>query len=192
MFRFKSLLFAVIFIFLLTSRSIIYAKEPATAAASTKESLFIHAFSSSWTPLQLSCAPVSLFHDKADIYGINIALWLGTFPTDVYGLNYSTIANFVWGKHCGLSISCIWLIVNSNYGITAAPANMTAENHGLMLGIVNIGPMGDTVGNGIQIGLINQAESGLQIGLINYNKHALLPWMPLLNWSWAKPGTKAE
>lgn len=185
MFRFKSLLFAVIFIFLLDNRTI-YAKEPLTAVASTKESHFIHAFSSSWTPLQLSCAPVSLFHDKADIYGINIALWLGTFPTDVYGLNFSTIANFVWGKHYGLSISCIWLVMNSNYGITVAPANMTAENHGLMLGIVNIGPMGDTVGNGIQIGLVNHAESGLQIGLINYNENAYIPWMPLFNFSFKR------
>ena len=76
--------------------------------------------------------------------------------------------------------------MNSNYGITVAPANMTAENHGLMLGIVNIGPMEDTVGNGIQIGLVNHAESGLQIGLINYNENAYIPWMPLFNFSFKR------
>ncbi|MBO7330110.1 MAG: hypothetical protein J6W00_15220 [Lentisphaeria bacterium] len=75
------------------------------------------------------------------------------------------------------------MVMGDNYGVSIAPANMIHRNNGLMLGLINIGPMGDTMGNGIQIGLVNQATGGLQIGLINYNSNALIPWMPLFNFS---------
>ncbi len=82
--------------------------------------------------------------------------------------------------------------MGKNYGISIAPANMVADNSGIMLGLVNIGPMGDTEGSGLQIGLVNRAESGLQIGLINYNSNALIPWMPFLNGSWPAKKTTAD
>ena len=182
MIKFKSVLMAI---FLITSGigSIAYANDTGKPEESD---IFFHAFSSPWTPIQLSCAPVSLFNNHSDIYGINIALWLGTFQNNVYGFSYAGIANFVWEKHYGVSIAGIWMVMGNNYGVSIAPANMVHENNCLMLGLVNIGVMGDTSGNGIQIGLINQADGGLQIGLINYNANALIPWMPLFNFSCKK------
>ena len=182
MIKFKSVLSAILLIIVFSICNITYATET-TIADTKKESHCFHLFSASWTPIQLSCVPVSLFDDRSDIYGINIALWLGTFPNNVYGFSYASIANFAWKKHCGISISGIWMMMGDNYGVSIAPANMIHRNNGLMLGLINIGPMGDTMGNGIQIGLVNQATGGLQIGLINYNSNALIPWMPLFNFS---------
>jgi len=186
--RFKMMLAAILFVLSLN----IFASEAKTPAGPWGKASFLYAFSSSWTPVQLSCFPVSLFHDKADVYGINIALWLGVLPQRVCGLSFSGIAAFVWEYHCGISVSGVWAVMGKNYGISIAPANMVADNSGIMLGLVNIGPMGDTEGSGLQIGLVNQAESGLQIGLINYNSNALIPWMPFLNGSWLAKKTTAD
>ena len=82
--------------------------------------------------------------------------------------------------------------MGDNYGVSIAPVNMVDENNGLMLGLTNFAPMGDTKGNGIQIGLVNHAEGGLQIGLINYNANALIPWMVLFNFSWSAKNTQSE
>ena len=160
MINFKSISSAIL---LITVFSICNATHTAetTVADIKKEAHCFHLFSASWTPIQLSCVPVSLFHDKSDVYGINIALWLGTFPNNVYGLSYAGIANFAWKKHCGISISGIWMVMGDNYGVSIAPANMVHKNNGLMLGLVNIGVMGETMGNGIQIGLVNQATGGV-------------------------------
>ena len=78
------------------------------------------------------------------------------------------------------------MLMGKNYGISIAPVNMVAENNALMLGVFNLCPMGDTKGNGVQIGLVNHAESGFQIGLIDYNKNAYIPWMPLFNFSFKR------
>jgi len=186
--RFKMMLAAILFVLSLN----IFASEAKTPAGPREEAPFLYAFSTSWTPVQLSCCPVSLFHDKADIYGINIALWLGVSPQKVCGLSFSGIVSLVWEYHCGISVSGVWSVISKNYGISIAPANMVADNSGIMLGLVNIGPMGDTVGNGLQIGLVNRAESGFQIGLVNYNSKALIPWMPFLNGSWPAKKTTSE
>ena len=182
MIKFKSVLSVILIITVFSICNTTYAAEGMMADVK-KESHCYHMFSASWTPIQLSCVPVSLFDDRADIYGINIALWLGTFPDNVYGVSYAGIANFVWKKHCGISISGIWMVMGDNYGVSIAPANMVHKNNGLMLGLVNIGVMGDTMGNGIQIGVINQATGGLQIGLFNYNSNAWIQLMPLFNFS---------
>ena len=90
------------------------------------------------------------------------------------------------------------MVMGKNYGISIAPLNMVDENNALMLGVCNFGSITDTTGNGVQIGLVNHAESGFQIGvvnhaesgfqigLINYNKNAYIPWMPLFNFSFKR------
>ena len=50
------------------------------------------------------------------------------------------------------------------------------------MGIVNC-IYGNSGSNILQIGAFNSANDGLQIGLLNYNPNALIPWMPLFNFS---------
>ena len=90
-----------------------------------------------------------------------------------------------------------------------APVTMTQDNHGVVIGLINtgvaeqesggvqiglinganngilqIGLFNQEHGNGsMQIGLYNESGSSIQFGLINYNADALIPWMPLINFS---------
>ena len=180
---FKSILIAA---FVLSACSNICADENKPSGRQEIEDLYSYAFSAPWTPIQLSCTPFSLFCNRADVYGINIGLLLGTFPNNVYGISYVGLVNMVWKNHCGISLSGIYMVMGKNYGISIAPINMVDENNALMLGVCNFGSITDTTGNGVQIGLVNHAESGFQIGLINYNKNAYIPWMPLFNFSFKR------
>ena len=180
---FRTILLAT---FILCVCSNICADENTTSVKRETEDIYQYAFSASWTPIQLSCLPFSLFDYRADVYGINIGLLFGTFPNNVYGVNYAGIVNIAGKSHCGISLSGIYMVMGKNYGISIAPLNMVDENNALMLGVCNLGPITDTTGNGVQIGLVNHAESGFQIGLINYNKNAYIPWMPLLNFSFKR------
>ena len=85
----------------------------------------------------------------------------------------------------GITISALSNLGISR-GIAAAPVNMLAENCGVSLGIFNVGLVSNCENYGIQIGLINEASFGLQIGLLNCNENALIPWMPLFNFSFKK------
>ena len=83
-----------------------------------------------------------------------------------------------------------------NYGIIPGGVNFYVNNAGISVGILNLKvdrkeeKSGSTVGvvnigkkNIFQSRIYNQAESGLQIGLLNHYPNALIPWMPLFNFS---------
>ena len=153
----------------------------------------LSAFSPSWTPVQLSFFPLYLFHyGKTKVYGVNISV-TGAAQITVYGVSCGPLIASV--DHCGIAIAGLFGLYGELSGIAVAPVNMVLKNNGVALGIFNIGnpDISMTVGSGVQIGLINEAASGLQIGLLNHNPNALIPWMPLVNWSAYKtPAGKAS
>ena len=54
-----------------------------------------------------------------------------------------------------------------------------ADNGILQIGLINQGHDNSKV----QIGLYNESTGSIQFGLINHNADALIPWMPLINFS---------
>lgn len=160
-----------------------------------------------FTPFQFApvCAPCCcLFPLRASVFGIGIGAILS--PLNLYGVGLAggTFA----GSHAGVLASAI-LVSDSGYGVTLSIAsnqtrnyglaigilNMVRENFGAMIGIVNknddvLYPLVSDAADdptesafNIQIGLFNSCHHGLQIGLLNYNSRALIPWMPIFNFS---------
>ena len=136
-----------------------------------------------WTPVQVTVWPVTLFSVQA-VYGINLAPGLLSFERRVYGISLTLMggAGKLYGVHCGL-----FGIAEQSTGLMVGLSNYCKSNRGVIIGLINFSSDSyDAAGsteNLIQLGVFNQAENGLQIGLLNYNPNALVPWMPLVNFS---------
>lgn len=153
---------------------------PASESEKRRQIMFHSAFSPKWTFLQLSTIPVFLFDpEKTDVCGINAGLL--TFQHNVYGVT-AALSGMV-KEHSGIMASAAVNLCGKSIGISFSPVNMICENYGVSLGIFNVGLVSNCANYGLQIGLINEAEHGLQIGLLNCNENSLIPYLPLINFS---------
>ena len=150
----------------------------------------------------------------ADIYGLNLNLTtLFHCQNNVYGLSCGVFQTFE--KKYGLTVALI-NGGGEIYGFAAGIANIFFTNNGGCVGIINdainrdITITGDgkehrsKTANILQIGLFNNAHEGCQLGLfnvikkadtsgfafqfglLNHNPDAVIPWMPLFNFSLPK------
>lgn len=75
---------------------------------------------------------------------------------------------------------------DKNYGIQMGVTNYSQDHFGFQFGAFNLAGMFQTgifnLEGAVQIGLINK-KGKFQIGLLNYNPDALIPLMPLINFS---------
>ena len=145
---------------------------------------------------------------EKDVYGINLGI--ATLLTGkCYGASINVFS--LLNENNGLSLGL--LNMGNNNGITLGLCNLVIDNNGISLGVINllennagisigvinrmiagggkasgtsIGVANISKNNIFQFGIYNQSESGLQIGLLNYNPNALIPWLPLFNFSFDK------
>ena len=145
---------------------------------------------------------------EKDVYGINLGI--ATLLTGkCYGASINVFS--LLNENNGLSLGL--LNMGNNNGITLGLCNLVIDNNGIFLGVINllennagisigvinrmiagggkssgtsIGVANISKNNIFQFGIYNQSESGLQIGLLNYNPNALIPWLPLFNFSFDK------
>ena len=145
---------------------------------------------------------------EKDVYGINLGI--ATLLTGkCYGASINVFS--LLNENNGLSLGL--LNMGNNNGITLGLCNLVIDNNGISLGVINllennagisigvinrmiagggkssgtsIGVANISKNNISQFGIYNQSESGLQIGLLNYNPNALIPWLPLFNFSFDK------
>jgi len=132
-----------------------------------------------WTPLQISLWPVHLCDPASNVYGIAVSPGLVGGVKSVYGISCGII--FLQDENNGLTAG-IFPAGTKNNGLSVGAVNTWKHNNGVCVGAANFidDPPG---GNMLQIGVFNYAKNGLQIGLLNYNPNALIPWMPIFNWS---------
>lgn len=139
-----------------------------------------------WTPVQVSLWPVKLFSDRP-VYGVNLSPGLLSYQERVYGVSLSVMGGE--GELCGFQAGMFCFALDRSTGLMVGMGNYCRRNRGVMVGLFNLSLPDDsddgdgTFENFLQLGLVNQAENGLQLGLVNYNPNALIPWMPLINFS---------
>ena len=136
-----------------------------------------------WTPVQISLWPGHLCSPMAKVYGLAVSPGLFSFCDELYGISCGQIV--LLGENNGLAAN-IWSFGDKNNGLAVGVFNAWGKNNGVSIGVANFVHDQGSDGisrNTLQIGVFNQANSGLQIGLLNYNPNALIPWMPILNWS---------
>ena len=75
----------------------------------------------------------------------------------------------------GISLAAIFNISQKSYGAQIGLVNATTDHYGLQIGVVN-------VKSKVQIGVFN-SDGDIQFGLLNQNAKALIPWMPIFNFS---------
>ena len=143
-----------------------------------------------------------------NVYGINLGI-ATLLKGKCYGASINVFS--LLNENNGLSLGL--LNMSNNNGITLGLCNLVIDNNGISLGVINllannsgismgvinrmidgggkssgtsIGVANISKNNIFQLGIYNQSESGLQIGLLNYNPNALIPWLPLFNFSFDK------
>ena len=169
------------------------------------------------SPLQISFWPLSLVPadtKSAGIYGLNLNLTTFLhFQHTVYGISCGLTQ--VSERHYGLSVA-LYNGIQRNGGLSIGLINSYEQNYGVCIGGFNVAHGGTSTitgdHNGVQLGLCNIAKEGVQIGLfnvmdktilsrknhgfsilfglLNHDPDALVPWMPLFNFS--TPGKKVK
>lgn len=136
-----------------------------------------------WTPLQISIWPLHLCSPccKPVVYGLAVSPgWLGV-ASKVYGISCGSFF-FLQGENYGVTTG-LFTAGGINNALSCGIFNYWEKNNGISIGLANI-VVRRYGWNTLQIGVFNKANNGLQIGLLNYNPNALIPWMPLFNFSW--------
>ena len=154
----------------------------------------------------------------ADIYGLNLNLTtLFHCQNNVYGLSCGVFQTFE--KKYGLTVALL-NGGGKFHGFAAGIANIFLTNNGVCVGIINDAINRNTciTGDGkehrrktaniLQVGLFNNAHEGcllglfnvikkadtsgfaVQFGLLNHNPDAVIPWMPLFNFSFSAQADK--
>lgn len=139
-----------------------------------------------WTPVQIAFWPVHLCSPRTDVYGLAISPGFIGFANKVCGISSGII--FLQNENCGVTASIYSVGVKNNV-LSLGLVNSWESNNGISLGAVNC-IYNNSGRNMLQIGVFNYAKNGLQIGLLNYNPNAFIPWMPLLNFSFADNADK--
>lgn len=109
-------------------------------------------------------------------FGDAIGVQLGLLNGIVF--SHDVPHNDIVGGQVGL-----WNGGGEVYGVQVGAVGSAAKDfYGLQCGAVTFAGRA----HGLQIGLWNTVteSGGLQIGLLNYNAASIVPWFPLLNFSW--------
>lgn len=101
--------------------------------------------------------------------------------TNIGGLRVGLPISGGKNKVCGIEFAAIGCMTSSLYGLQTAPMFCTAKTmYGLQASPVNFA---DKV-RGMQFGIFNSSQdASFQLGIINYNKDALIPILPIINWN---------
>ncbi len=145
-------------------------------------------FKASWTPFQFAVTPARyglLFSSTADVYG----LALGVFLLEQQSAVISAALTSGQSKNYGLQCAAV-TITEMNYGLdVGAMVSFIRRNYGVQIGGLNVEADGGSRRKdfapgapGCQIGVFNIGH-GLQIGALNYNPDALIPVLPIFNYS---------
>ena len=156
-------------------------------------------------PVQISFLPElfgSVFNTDKPVYGLSVGGMV--CQKEIYGISLAGV--HAWNdKKSGLSMSFIDACHESqgvslvagggavtNYGLALGLWNLTENNHGVQIGLVNRatsdalietpGEEKTAKGFGIQAGVFNESEGkGIQFGLWNVNSRAFFKHMPFFN-----------
>ena len=169
----------------------------------------LHLFSPSHTDVYGMYLSLGIIGIGKNVYGISCGTLAMVISEKSYGITASVIS--VVELNNGLSLGLLNLgrnngttlglcnLLADNNGISWGAINLLENNAGISIGVINrmiagggkssgtsIGVANISKNNIFQLGIYNQSESGLQIGLLNYNPNALIPWLPLFNFSFDK------
>lgn len=134
-----------------------------------------------WTPFQLSLWPISMFSEETPVYGLDLSVNLFKFQKNACGFSFGLLTEC--DNFAGISCNALLSGIKRNYGLNIGGLiTLCTENNGICLAAINLCQMKNS-SNFLQIGILNMADNGLQIGLLNHNPNALIPWMPLFNYS---------
>ena len=137
-----------------------------------------------WTPLQLSFWPISLVSEDTPVYGLDMSVNIFKYQKNACGFSVGLLTEC--DNFAGISCNVLLSGIKKNYGLNIGGLlTLCTENNGICIAAVNLCQMKNS-SNFLQIGIINMADDGLQIGLLNHNPNALIPWMPLFNYSSGK------
>jgi len=83
----------------------------------------------------------------------------------------------------GIEFAAVGCITKSLYGLQTAPIFCTGGTvYGIQASPVNVA---DRV-RGMQFGIFNASkDASFQLGVFNYNKSALIPFLPIINWNFS-------
>lgn len=119
---------------------------------------------------------------RTDINGLGLGVPIMA-NKDMNGVSVALL-----GNHSGKVNGFQWALIGFNYaetlyGTQLALANIAKGNSNDC--VVQIGAYNKSAENGIQIGLVNDADNNakFQLGLLNFNKNGLLPFMVFINFS---------
>ena len=118
-----------------------------------------------WTPVNIVAFPIALFNPgDTEVRGILFSLGIGMSEKNVYGANLG-IATLLTGKCYGITIN-VFSVLKENHGISLGVGNVGIKNNGILTGIFTSGQ--DNVG--ISLGIINLwgNNAGVLVGVFNY------------------------
>ena len=118
-----------------------------------------------WTPVNIVAFPIALFDpSETEVYGILFSPGMGMSEKNVYGVNLG-IATLLTGKCYGIAIN-VFSVLKENHGISLGVGNVGIKNNGILTGIFTSGQ--DNVG--ISLGIINLwgNNAGVLVGVFNY------------------------
>jgi len=145
-------------------------------------------FKAKWSPFQFAVTPARyglLFSSTADIYGLALGVFLLEQKSAVisvaltsgqvenYGLQCAAVT--IAEKNYGLNVGGMVSFIRRNYGVQIGGLNVEADGGSRRADFAPGAP-------GVQIGVFNVGH-GLQIGALNYNPDALIPVLPIFNYS---------
>jgi len=126
-----------------------------------------------------------------DFFGLVLFPGIPTSSNDsnIAGIRAGIVAG---GKNevRGIEFAAIGCITKSIYGLQTAPLFCTGGTvYGIQASPVNVA---DRV-KGLQFGIFNACKyASFQIGIINYNKYALIPVLPIINWNFSNKKEKSK
>lgn len=103
--------------------------------------------------------------NDSNIAGIRVGLPISGGKNDVRGIEFAAIGCITENLY-GIQTAPIFCVSEELTGIQASPVNMCDKVKGLQFGIFNA-----------------SKDASFQLGIINYNKNALIPILPIINWS---------
>jgi hypothetical protein len=109
--------------------------------------------------------------NDSNIAGIRVGIVSGG-NNEVRGVEFAAVGCMTKSLY-GLQTAPIFCTGGAVYGIQASPVNFADNMRGLQFGIFN-----------------SSQYASFQIGIINYNKNALIPILPIINWNFSHKNNK--
>ena len=134
--------------------------------------------------LQLSASDMTKTQEKSyDFFGLVFFPGIPTSSndTDIAGIRVGLPVAGGKNQVIGLEFAALCCMTEKLYGIQTAPILcMSKHLRGVQASPVNIS---DKV-IGLQFGIFNACKNAtFQIGILNYNKSAIIPFLPIINWN---------